>query len=550
MANVTLNTPTAANSRLVRRPFVDPLIANQTVLSLHLSAGGTQPVVASLSAGAGAGTVSLAADMDQLHLRTNLGNAFSLSGVSFKAGGLQYVSKANGDLQINPSPITGNGTKVGTLTPGIGELSLDAWPAGSAPLVEEWRGVAGAPVNGPTTPFNTFAIVFRIATAPIRTGTFSVLGTMADGTTFNVSADSNGFIDEPRIKGRINYTTGVVKLVGVTPTAPVGYPKQDLSFLGIPGVTEEFVDLIRQETLRYNATAYTYLPLDADLLGIDPVRLPSDGRVPIFRPGELAVVGNTQTTTPANAVVNATVNVGRERLSRLRVLGADNSVIQTGYTEDLEAGTVKFTNITGYVQPVRIEHRVEDTGLIRDAQIDGSITFTRPMTHVYPGGTSYVSSCLRAGDLKARVPLVFDQATWNGVTFSDALVGDPAPGTFNATDYPITVKNAGAVTERWALSFKTSTTFQLIGEHVGNLGEFSILAGDIVPINEASGQPYMTIPVAGFGGGWASGNIVRINTVGAMFPFWMVRTVQQGPESASDYSFLTIVRGDVDNPIT
>ncbi|WP_410925238.1 hypothetical protein, partial [Pseudomonas aeruginosa] len=46
-------------------------------------------------------------------------------------------------------------------------------------------------------------------------------------------------------------------------------------------------------SLRYSAVAYSYLPLDAALLGIDPVRLPSDGRVPIFRPGGFAVVGHT-----------------------------------------------------------------------------------------------------------------------------------------------------------------------------------------------------------------------------------------------------------------
>ncbi len=549
MANVTLNSPSAGNNKLVRHLFIEPTIALQTLLSLQLAASGSQAISAAYSDGSAA-ALNAAADMDQLHLKTNLGNAFSLSGVSFKSGGKTYISKANGDLQVNPSPVTGNGTKVGTLAPGLGEVALDAWDVGQSPVVDDWRGVAGAPINGPSTPFNTYAVVFRTATAPIKTGSFSVLGTMADGTTFNVSADSNGYIDTPRIKGRINYTTGVVKLVGVTPSAPGGTPLQDLSFLGVPGVTTAYVDLIRQETLRYNATAFTYLPLDADLLGIDPVRLPSDGRVPIFRPGELAVVGNTKTTDPVTVANSSVINCGRVRLSRLRVLDANGHVIQAGYTENLEAGTVTFTNVTGYAQPVRVEHRIEDMGLIRDAQIDGSITFTRPITHHFDGGESYVSSCLRTGDLKAQVPLVFDQANWDNVTFSDVLIGNPAPATFNVDAYPITVTNAGAFTERWALRFKTNTTFELIGEHVGNLGEFSILGGNISPINAITGEPYMTIPVAGFGVGWAQGNILRVNTVGAMFPVWMIRTVQQGPESASDYSFTTIVRGDVDNPVT
>jgi hypothetical protein len=58
---------------------------------------------------------------------------------------------------------------------------------------------------------------------------------------------------------------------------------------------------VAASSLRYSAVAYSYLPLDADLLGIDPVRLPSDGRVPIFRPGGFAVVGHTGRSPPRSA---------------------------------------------------------------------------------------------------------------------------------------------------------------------------------------------------------------------------------------------------------
>ena len=71
---------------------------------------------------------------------------------------------------------------------------------------------------------------------------------------------------------------------------------------------------------------------------------------------------------------------------------------------DLEAGTVTFSNVTGYSQPVTVEHRIEDMGLVSDAQINGEIRFTRPLSHAYPAG-SYVSSALIAGDLKSRVYL-------------------------------------------------------------------------------------------------------------------------------------------------
>jgi hypothetical protein len=539
MADVVLN-PNEGNVP-ERKLFAQ--IAGSTVLTLNLTA--TAAVAASYaSAASSSAPQSLA--MEQLHLKTDLANSYTLAGVSFDVGAKHYVGKVNGDLHVDLSPVTGLGTKVGTITPAQGEVLLDQWVTGAAPLVSNFRGAATAPVNSSFTPFNTYGCTFRIATAPIRTGSFSVLGTLQDGTTFNVSADGDGFINTPRVKGTINYTSGIVNLFFTTPTAPAGATKISLAFLGIPGVGDEYIDQVRQETLRYNAVAFTYLPLDADLLGIDPVRLPSDGRVPIFRPGELAVVGHTATTAPAVAVDGGVVDCGRVRLSRVRVLGSDNHVIETGYTEDLEAGTVTWVDVTGYAQPVRVEHRIEDMALIRDAQIDGTVTFTRPLTHVFPLG-SYISSCLRSGDLKARVSLSFDQATWDNVTFSD-VPGTPAPGTYNTTAFPVVVKNNGAITERWVLKFTSTLNVDVIGEHIGNIGNFPI-ASVIAPVNPITGEPYFTMQPAGWGAGWQAGNIHRQNTVGAMFPVWMVRTVQQGPEAAADYSFLTIVRGDVDNPL-
>lgn len=281
MSDITLN-PEESGGYARLRNFDEPGVGSAIALSFDLT---TVTAAVGRLASAGAATPNtLSGDMDRLHLKTNIANAFSLSGVRFRRGEQSYVVKANGALQINPSPVTGNGTTVGSMTAGQGEVLLDEWTAGTPPQVTDWTGVAGAPINGVDTPFGTYAVVFRVPTAPLRPSSFSVLGTMKDGTTFNVSADSNGYINTTRIKGRVNYTTGVVTLVGVTPTSPGGQDPTDLSFLNIPGLTTGFIDLIQQETLRYNATAYTYLPMEASLLGINPVRLPSDGRVPIFRP--------------------------------------------------------------------------------------------------------------------------------------------------------------------------------------------------------------------------------------------------------------------------
>ena len=107
------------------------------------------------------------------------------------------------------------------------------------------------------------------------------------------------------------------------------------------------------------------------------------------------------------------------------------------------------------------------------------------------------------------------------------------------------VTNAGAITERWAVQFTNTTAFQVIGEHVGVIAT-GTTANDLAPINPATAKPYFTLRALGWGSGWAAGNVLRFNTVGALFPVWIVRTIQQGPESAiNDTSAGTaeIIRG-------
>lgn len=492
-------------------------------------------------ASAGASTASTAsATMNELRLRVPAVSNYALKGARFGLGGSAFAQLPDNTLTKDPSPTTGGGTPAGTVSAQLGLLTLSSWPVGASPVVIDWRGMLVPPTTGVEAPFGAPVTIFRTASAPLRPGSLSVLGGLQDGTTFNVTAGVDGKINGTRVKGRVDYEYGLVELYFVNasgdPLANV-----DLSHLGISGLTTIPADMGMLPTLRYNAVAYSYLPLDAELLGIDPVRLPSDGRVPIFRPGGFAVVGHTGEITAA--VSNGqTINCARVRLSRVRVIGADGVVINTGFTADLEAGTVTFTNVSGYSQPVTVQHRIEDMAVVRQVQINGEVTFTRALTHAYPLG-SYVSSALVAGDLFSRVSVVFDQETWSNA-WSDSVSGSPATGTFNNTANPITVTNRGALTERWAVRFTNSTTFEVIGEHVGVIATGNT-GTDCAPNNPTTGVPYFTIPSAGWGSGWSVGNVLRFNTIGAEFPVWVVRTVQQGPETVPDDAFTLLIRGDV-----
>jgi hypothetical protein len=475
-------------------------------------------------------------------LRTVMVENYTLKGVSFKVGTVPFDQISDDTVRYNVNANTGVGTPAGNVSPLLGVVQLNYWPAGVSSLVGDWRGTISPPTTLATAPFHAAETFFRTASQPVRSGTLSILGTMQDGTVFNVTAGVDGKINGTRVKGRVDYEYGLVELYFVNP-AGSSANNIDLSHLGIAGLTTIPRDLVKLNSIRYNATAYTYLPLDADVIGIDPVRLPSDGRVPVFRPGGFAVVGHTGTVGPVTVSNGQTINCGRVRLSRVRVIGANGAVITFGYTANLEAGTVNFNNVTGYSQPVRVEHRIEDLALISDAQITGAITFTRQLTHDYPLG-SYVSSALVMGDLKSRVSLIFDQQTW-GNSFADVVSGSAAPATFNDAVYPIAVSNKGAATERWAIVFTSNTAYNIVGENVGVIGTGNT-ATNAAPLNPATGEPYFTLPSAGWGLGWGVGNVLRFNTVAAAFPVWVVRTILQGPETVPNDTFTLLVRGDVD----
>ncbi len=429
-----------------------------------------------------------------------------------------------------------------------GDVALTSWTAGSANAITRASCVTTAGEN------ISSEYVFRTGAAPLRPGSLSIQFARAVGGTQSVTAGLDGQLAADGVSGAVDHETGLVRLrFGRTVTAAGNESEPWFAAEGVGADGKIFKpEPVAASSVRYSAVAYSYLPLDANLLGIDPERLPSDGRVPIFRPVGFAVVGHTGRIT--SSVSNGqTINCARVRLSRVRVVGHDGAVIHTGYTADLEAGTITFTDVAGYSQPVTIEHRVEDMAVVRDVQISGEISFTRALTHAYPVATpgdpasgGFVSSALVAGDLFARVSLVFDQATWSGA-WSDALVGSAATATFNHTQYPIQVTNRGALTERWIVRFTNNTSFEVIGENVGVIatGDTST---DCAPNNPATGVPYFHLPALGWGNGWATGNVLRFNTIGAQFPVWVVRTVQQGPESVPDDNFTLLIRGDVDTP--
>ena len=170
---------------------------------------------------------------------------------------------------------------------------------------------AAAGMNGPVV------IPFVLGTGTLSCTDSAITATnLADltGGTINVSADNHGIIAGTGITGAIDYETGVVRarfgswVIAAGNEDEIWFDPDGVVVLdGVPKVFKPAP--VFADTVKYNAVAYSYLPLDADLIGLDPVRLPQDGRVPIFRMGDFAVIGHTETVGPFTASAGQVVGI-------------------------------------------------------------------------------------------------------------------------------------------------------------------------------------------------------------------------------------------------
>ena len=368
--------------------------------------------------------------------------------------------------------------------------------------------------------------VFRTASAPLKSGVFQLQSGGLVG-----QANDGGAISGDGWSGQADFQRGIV----TWKFAPGG--------LGGVGIGLE------PASISYNAVLIQYMPLDAALLGLETARLPLDGKVPIYRQGDMVVVHNTQTLALPNPLTKGTTYpLGRQRLASVAVKTATGAKVDdTLYTPAMDLGELVFpvgSDLTGLAQPFTVQHTVQDLVVASEVDISGRIKLQRPLTHTYDAGTSYASGALLAGDVFGRVFNVFDQATWTGV-WSDTRIGDDTLASYNSIDHPITTTNRGAVTERWALIFTSNTAFRIVGEQYGQLP----VGGDIntvtAPINTATGVPFLVIQPQGWGGGWPVGSVLRINTEACGTALGAVRTVLQGPDTLKSDKFALAFRGDV-----
>jgi hypothetical protein len=477
----------------------------------------------------------------QLELTNTITSSLEPGSVMFTAFGLPHIDR-DGIVYRAPG-VNGVGTNVGDIDYLEGTVTLAQWVNNTA---------VGLSVLAGLTKFGNWTAdyaAFRTAGAPLRPSSMFVQVTALNGDVLTATSNDSGVLTGAFARGEVNQATGSAYIEwGELVVAAGNEAEEWYDAAVLEGSNIWKPRLVFPSTIRYNCVVLSNLPLNADQLGLDPIRLPSDGRVPIYRPADVVVIHNTKSYSVVNpAVAGATYSVSRTNLSDLWLIDALGvRVSLTKYAVDLAAGTVTMAavlDLSAYTQPLTARHRIEELNLLSDVQINGELGLTGALSRDFDATDTYVSSALLFGDLFARVTGVFDQVSWTSV-WSDTRIGSDATATYDTVNHPFEVLNNGCVTERWRINFTTTTAFQVIGENLGVIAT-GTTAGDVSPSNTLTGLPYFTIRAAGWGAGWAAGNNLRFNTIGATAPIWIARTVLPGATLDGDSIDLQL-RGDVD----
>lgn len=355
-------------------------------------------------------------------------------------GGL-YCDRS-GMLYRDVASATNGGTAVGTVNYAARTASLNSYSGnatGAVTLLACLTAAAG---------FSVTSATFRTPGAPLRAGSMQLTVVRTDTAELvTAAANVNGEFSTGIIRGSVDVTTGIARLAFTTD------PDDDTGASDVP-----VIPLL----LRYNAVVQTRLPLDAGLLGLDPVRLPSDGRVPIYRDGNVLVIHHTAETFIASPIAGGTVTLDRQQQAQIDVVDGNGVVLRgASFVADRELGTVTWANPlvmqdtegTPLSLPLIIRDRVEHMAMCTEVQITGALGISSPLPWDLPAGETKVSSAVAWGDLQARIHTWFTQQTWSqgAPNWTNGPIGNTTTAQYNSLSYPPVITNAGAVAGKWAL---------------------------------------------------------------------------------------------------
>jgi hypothetical protein len=502
-----------------------------------------------------AATYSVATPPLSIDLTPTVSSPIVPGGVEFTLGGRTYIDRA-GSLYYNVSFSTNAATLGGSIDYQTGQATITSWVGGGSNTLA-FRALLTQVDQMPV-----FVLNGRTPGSPLRPASFYIQATTLDGTLISATADTDGNITTSNMHGYVDVTTGVFSIA-------FGHYALDSSLTSDekaqPWYDSDNVDAdgyylvpdpVIPNTITYNAVVQVATPLDSVILGLDPVRLPLDGRVQAVRAGYMIIFHDSQVTTmPSGLTAGQVVTLPRDTLALVEVRDQTGALVPgefvggptvsgSLYTADLAAGTITMQtplDLSAYTQPLVATHRIEDASLVSDVQITGHVTISEPLTHAYTASNSLASTALIApfvgGSVQAAYNHLFTQQTWDNAhpNWTDAVVGSGTTAAVDDLNFPIQVLNRDAITEKWAFIVRGGGTHvDVVGQDLGVIISNAPMSANIAPVNPGTGNPYFVFDYRAFGAGWNDGNAIRFDTQGAGFPPWLARTIKSGPATYTD----------------
>lgn len=478
-------------------------------------------------------------------------DAITPGSVRMTLNGRTYLDR-DGTLVYNVDPQNNAGTVGGSINYAGGWAVIDDWAQGDGQI-----NITSLGLTASTSPTNR--LFFRTPGAPILTASLTVQAVSYENAQLiQATADVNGNIDGPLITGKVSTETGIVQVFfGEWVTAAGNEGEWWFNADAVDGSGNIFKPhRIVPSSAKFSAVVLTSIPLDPDILGLDPILLPSDGRVPIFQAGDSLMAVQRNVVQDPDPTAGEIVDLGIDNVKFVRVRDANAADVPSDrYTIDSAAGNLQWANpldLSAFTAPFDIEALSYFKRLAADVQINGKVTMASgapfPMDSV--AADIFLASKLifkpdgGNQDLQALALNLFTQEAWTG-EWSDEQIGGGTTGQFDDINFPIGMSNNGSITERWRIEFIDATTVNVIGETFGQVLTAVPITQNIAPINPATNTPYFTLDAGGWSGGWEVGNVVRFNTLGANDPVWIIRSTQPGdaPGLPTD-QFIAHLQGD------
>ena len=337
------------------------------------------------------------------------------------------------------------------------------------------------------------------------------------GATFSASSDLSGNITGTNCTGTVS-ATGYVDLA--------------------------FSEDVKPDSIRFDYNEIEVTTVPAPPGGFDTSTLPNNGTVPIFHTFNPVSVQNRERTAAASLTSGQTITVlaDADFIDIVDSLGASCwSVTNENYSYDAATGDITINaGISAFSPPFIITAIQSELALI-DAIDSNTLSLLTPLNRAYPAGAT-VSSVQVLGDFQAQTKDERTLAAWQN-NFAD--FGAAASSAINTTQYPIELTNIGAIAQRWAIVFTSTTAYNVIGESVGNIYSGDTL-NDCAPINSFAGAPYFILRKEAFGAGLNPGEAFLFETLAASKPTMVTRSVSPGhSEIVRDNSTLSF-RGNKD----